>query len=477
MTAEASTLDPSTTSPGRTFADVSPVTGEPIAEIRAMTADAAVAAAHAAAAAQPAWAALPYTERRRVLLRAADILETDLENHVATFALEVGAVRGWAEMNIAESAATLREAAGLTSASVGMLQPSHEVGQLTESRRGPAGVSLSIPPWNAPTILATRSSAISLAVGNAVVIRPSEEAPLTAGYLLADALHRAGVPEHVVTVVTTAPGEGRLAIDALVGSGVIRRVAFIGSTPVGRRIAARAGEALVPAVMELGGKNATIVRADADLERWAPVLAFASFANSGQVCMCTDRILVHRGRYQELVDRLAFEAERIVVGDPRDPDTQLGPLINDRAAAAFRSLVADAKAKGAIAVAGGTIDGRYASATVLTGVRPGQDYYLDEGFVPIVSVIPVDDDDEAVAIANDTEYGLVGSVVSADGDAARRLARRMRAGAVHVNGPSVGDEPHVAFGGLGASGVGRLGGEESLRFFTEQRTFYLHDSE
>ena len=459
---------------GRTFADVSPVTGETLAEFPALQPDDVADILRDAAHAQREWAAVPYTERRRILLSAADLLESELQEHAATMALEVGATRPWAEMNIHESAATLREAASLTSGAIGEILPSFDPDTVNQSLREPAGVSLSIVPWNAPVILAARSSAISLAVGNAVVIRPSEEAPISAGHLLADALVRAGVPAEVIPVVTSAAGEGRHLINELVASPEIRRIAFIGSTPVGRSIASQAGAALTPSVMELGGKNVTIVREDVDLERWAPLLAFSAFANTGQVCMCTDKLLVHRSRYAEAVDRLVAIAESMNVGDPRDPAVQLGPLINAGAAEHFSELVEDARGLGAGVAAGGSIDGLYARPTVLTDVNDRCRFFAEEGFAPIVNVVPYDDDDDALAKANEGELGLIAAVISDDADRAYRLARRVRAGAVHVNGASVGDEPHVPFGGLGASGMGRLGGRDSVRFYTEQRTFYLH---
>jgi acyl-CoA reductase-like NAD-dependent aldehyde dehydrogenase len=205
-----------------------------------------------------------------------------------------------------------------------------------------------------------------------------------------------------------------------------------------------------------------------------PRLAFAAFANAGQVCMCSERILVHRDRAAELIDRLAAFADGMSLGDPRSTETEIGPVINDAAAATHRSMIDDAVSNGARVVAGGTADGLFLRPTVLTGVTRASRFYLEESFTPIVSVASFTDDDDAIRLANVGDYGLVSSVASADGAAAEALAGRIAAGAVHVNGPSVGDEPHVPFGGVGASGVGRLGGEESLRFFTEQRTIYRH---
>jgi benzaldehyde dehydrogenase (NAD) len=460
---------------GATFDDISPVTGEAFRVVSAGVGDDAEAAIAAAHRAFPNWATTSIVERRRILLKAADLLEEQLPAMTELFALETGGVAGWAAMNTMEAAATLREAAGLVTVPIGELLPSHDPNSINESRRTPAGVVLGIIPWNAPLILSARAVAIAIAVGNTVVLRPSEEAPLTAGFVLADVLTRAGLPHGVVNVISTAPGDGPPTITAMIEDPRVRRVVFIGSTAVGRRIAEVAGRALTPAVLELGGKNPTIVLDDTDLELWAPRLAFAAFANSGQVCMCTDRIVVARSRAQELTDRLAAIAEAGVVGDPRSADTEYGPLINARAAGAFRDLVGDAVSHGATLVAGSAeTEGLYARPTVLTGLTPKARLWAEESFSPVVSVHAVDSEDEAVALANDTEYGLIASVLSGDESHARRVAGRVRSGAVHVNGPSVGDEPHVAFGGLGASGAGRLGGMESVRSFTEQRTFYLH---
>jgi acyl-CoA reductase-like NAD-dependent aldehyde dehydrogenase len=458
-----------------TFPDLSPVTGEVVAHVAAAAEPDGARAVAAASRAFPSWSSASFTHRRAVLLRAADLLEADRDEHRAMFALETGATAQWADMNVAEAANTLREAAGLASAPIGALLPSADPATVNLSERRPAGVVLAIVPWNAPLILAARSIAIALAVGNTVVIRPSELAPFTAGFLLADVLHRAGLPDGVVNVITSAPGAGRPLIESMIADPAVRRVVFIGSTPVGRSIARFAGQHLTPSAMELGGKNSTLVLADADLDVVAPMVAMASFANSGQVCMCTDRVLVHHTLADELAQRLSAIATDLRVGDPRDPETRLGPLINDGGVQNFVALVSDALDRGATAVTGGPErTNLYVNPTVLTDVPVDADITTRESFSPVVTLQPVDSDEQAVELANSTEFGLIASVLSADPSRAQRVARQLDVGAVHINGPSVGDEPHVPFGGVGASGFGRLGGHESLHMFTEQKTLYMH---
>ena len=460
---------------GATFEDLSPVTGESMATIAAASPADGVKAVAAASEAQRGWAQFPIHKRRAILLRAADILDQEREKLREVFALETGATFTWADMNVTEAATTLREAAALVTTSYGTLLPSHDPSTVNLSERTPAGVVLAIVPWNAPLILAARSIAIALAVGNAVVIRPSELAPITGGYLIANVLHRAGMPDGVVNVVSSAPGGGRALIETIIAEQAVRRVVFIGSTPVGRSIASFAAKHLTPSVMELGGKNATIVLDDADIDSLATTLAFASFANSGQVCMCSDRILVYRSRAEELAELVAAAAQEMTVGDPRDSAVALGPLINAAGAENFSSLVTDAVDRGAKILSGkATTDGLYAKPTVLTDVPQLAALNTHESFSPLVAIHAIDSDDEAIALANDTEYGLIGSVLSPNRYRAESIARQLKVGAVHVNGPSVGDEPHVPFGGLGASGFGRLGGLESVHTFTEQRTYYLH---
>ncbi|MET8767234.1 aldehyde dehydrogenase family protein [Streptomyces sp. NPDC004658] len=459
----------------RTFASVSPVTGRLLAQVACAGPADADAAVDAAWTAFHSWSRTSYTERRRVLLRAADLLEARMSEHCAALALETGAVRRWGEMNIAEAAANLREAAALTSTPTGTLLPSHDPATTNVDLRGPAGPVLAMVPWNAPVVLAARATAVALAAGNTVILRPSEAAPYAAGHLLADTLTEAGLPDGVVNVLTCAPADSPALVTALVQRPELRRVVFIGSTPVGRSIARLAASHLTPAVMELGGKNVTVVLDDTDPDRAADLIAVSAFANAGQVCMSTDRVLVAESLHTDLAERLAARAEALTAGDPRSPGTDIGPLIDRRAADRFRDLVTDARAHGARVLAGGDDpDGLLARPTVLGPVDPAARLHQEEAFSPLVTVQPCASEEELADQANNTPYGLIASVLSDDTARAVRLARRLRVGAVHVNGPSVGDEPHVPFGGVALSGFGRLGGHEAWHFFTEQKTLYVH---
>ena len=460
---------------GATFPSLSPTTGEVVHVVAAAGEPDVAAAVDAARRAFPEWSTASYVDRRRTLLAAADALEAESAQARTAFALETGGTAGWAAMNVAEAAATLREAAALTSVATGELLPSHDPRSVNMSVRSAAGVVLAIVPWNAPLVLAARSVAIALAMGNTVVIRPSEQAPLTAGHLLARALSRAGIPDGVVNVVSSAPGEGRAVITRLVEHPAVRRVVFIGSTPVGRSIAELAGAHLTPAVMELGGKNPTVVLADADVDEAARTLGHAAFANSGQVCMATDRVIVSDDVADAFLEQFSAVVADLRVGDPRAADTDLGPLINEPAVKNYRRLVDDALDRGAAISAGsGEADGLFATPVVLTDIERDAALFHEEAFSPVVSVHRFHTDAEAVALANDTHYGLIASVISGDTARGLAIASRLRTGAVHVNGSSIGDEPHVPFGGVAWSGFGRLGGIESVRTFTEQRTIYAH---
>jgi acyl-CoA reductase-like NAD-dependent aldehyde dehydrogenase len=333
--------------------------------------------------------------------------------------------------------------------------------------RQPAGVVLGIAPWNAPVILGARAIATPLACGNTVVLKASETCPRT-HLLIGEAMRDAGLAPGVVNVVTNAPADAAAVVDALIAHPAVRRINFTGSTKVGRIIAEAAGRRLKPVLLELGGKAPLIVLDDADLEQAVNAAAFGAYANQGQICMSTERIIVHEKIADAFVEKLAAKARALPAGDPRG-HVVLGALIGQEAVDKVNELIADAKAKGARIAAESTTNGRVMSAGLIDNVTTAMRIYGEESFGPVKAVVRVRDDDHAVAVANDTEYGLSAAVFSKDIARALRIAKRLETGMCHINGPTVHDEAQMPFGGVKASGYGRFGGKAGIAEFTELR--------
>jgi benzaldehyde dehydrogenase (NAD) len=368
----------------------------------------------------------------------------------------------------------LREAAAQTYGLIGEVIPSDVPGKLAMGVRQPAGVVVGIAPWNAPVILATRAIAAPLAYANTVVLKASEICPRTHAAVVR-ALQDAGLPDGVINLITNDPADAADVVDELIAHPATRRVNFTGSTRVGRIIAETAGRHLKRALLELGGKAPMVVLRDADLDRAAAAASFGAFFHQGQICMSTERIVVDRAVAQELSDKLAARASALPVGDPREPTTAIGPLVNRAAVERVSGLVSDAVSKGAGLLAGGEADGPCFAPTVLANVTPEMRVYHEESFGPVVTVVPVDGPDEAVRVANDTEYGLSAAVFSENVPAALELAQRIESGICHVNDTTVHDEPQMPFGGVKASGWGRFGVRAALEEFTELRWITVQD--
>ncbi len=461
-------------SDGRTFERLNPISGEVAARVAAASVEDARAAANAAAKAFPAWAAMGPGARRKLLLAAADRLQEKAPDFVAAMAEETGATAGWAMFNVALASDMLREAAALTTQITGEVIPSNRPGSTALAVRQPAGVVLSIAPWNAPVILGVRSLATPLACGNTVVMKTSEICPRT-HRLIIDALHEAGLPEGVLNAVSNAPEDAGEIVEALIAHPAVRRVNFTGSPRVGRIIAETAGRHLKPALLELGGKAPFIVLDDADIEQAVAAAAFGAYMNQGQICMSTERIVVDETIADEFVAALAAKAKTLAAGDPRKGNTPLGSVVDARAAQRIDSLVRDAVSKGAVLAAGGGINGTIVEATLLDGVTSSMRIYAEESFGPVVSVVRVGSVDEAVRVANDTEYGLSSAVFGKDVMRALAVARRIESGICHVNGPTVHDEAQMPFGGVKDSGYGRFGGKAGIAEFTELRWVTIQD--
>ena len=381
---------------------------------------------------------------------------------------EVGGTFGWGMFNCDLASRMLREAAAQAYSVIGEVIPSDVPGSLAMGVRQPAGVVVGMAPWNAPVILATRAVATPLAYGNTVVLKASEQCPRTHA-AVARALVDAGLPAGTVNLISHAPDDAPDVVDALIAHPAVRRVNFTGSTRVGKLIALKCAEHLKRCLLELGGKAPQVVLPDADLEAAADAASFGAFMNSGQICMSTERIVADRSVADDLGAKLADRAGKLVTGDPRDQGTMIGPVINDASRERVLELIEDAKAKGAQVLAGGSADGNVITPTVLSGVTPEMRIYAEESFGPVVTIVPVEGDDEAVRVANDTEYGLSAAVFGEDVDHAMEIARRIESGICHVNSSTVHDEPQMPFGGVKSSGWGRFGGRAALEEFTELR--------
>ncbi len=461
-------------SDGRTFERLNPITGEVATRAAAATVEDARLACDAAARAFPQWSKTSPGERRRILLAAADALQARADDFVAAMAEETGATAGWAMFNVGLSADMLREAASLTTQITGEIIPSNRPGSMAMAVRQPAGVVLSMAPWNAPIILGVRSIATPLACGNTVVMKTSEICPRT-HRLIIDALLEGGVPRGVLNALSNAPDDAPEIVEALIAHPAVRRINFTGSTRVGRIIAETAGRYLKPALLELGGKAPFVVLDDADLEAAVEAAAFGAYMNQGQICMSTERIVVDEAVADAFVEALATKARSLKAGDPRKGDTPLGSVVDANAAKRLQELVKDAVGKGAVLAAGGGVEGTVMEATLLDHVSPAMRIYGEESFGPVVTVVRVSGIDEAVRVANDTEYGLSSAVFGKDVNRAMAVARRIESGICHINGPTVHDEAQMPFGGVKESGYGRFGGKAGIAEFTDLRWVTVQD--
>jgi acyl-CoA reductase-like NAD-dependent aldehyde dehydrogenase len=453
---------------GGTFERVDPFTSEAVTVAAAAARGDARRACDAAAAAFAAWSQTPPGARRMALTRAADLLMERAPGIAAIMTEEVGGTFGWGMFNCDLASRMLREAAAQTYAVTGEVIPSDVPGALSMGVRVPVGVVVGMAPWNAPVILSTRAVATPLAYGNTVVLKASERCPRTHG-AVARAIADAELPAGAINLVTHAPDGAPDVVDELIAHPAVRRANFTGSTKVGRIIAMKCAEHLKRCLLELGGKAPQVVLADADLESAADAASFGAFMNSGQICMSTERLVVDRSIAEELAGKLAERAGKLVTGDPRDQGTMIGPVIDDAARERILELIADARDRGAHVLTGGDADGNVIAPTVLANVTSDMRIYGEESFGPVVAVVPVDGEDEAVRVANDTEYGLSAAVFGSDVDRAMEVARRIESGICHVNSSTVHDEPQMPFGGVKASGWGRFGGTAALQEFTELR--------
>jgi benzaldehyde dehydrogenase (NAD) len=450
------------------FERLNPITGETASSAPAMKAADIPAIAAKAQAAFPAWAAMGPNARRAVLMKAADALEARKDEFVAAMMAEIGSTAGWAMFNLGLAASMVREAAALTTQISGEIIPSDKPGCVAMALKEPVGVLLGIAPWNAPIILGVRAIAVPLACGNAVILKASETCPRTHA-LIIEAFADAGFPDGVVNVVTNAPEDAAEVVGALIDAPEVKRINFTGSTTVGRIIAKRAAEHLKPCLLELGGKAPLIILDDADLDEAVKAAAFGAFMNQGQICMSTERIIVVDSVADAFAAKFAAKAKSMPAGDPREGNTPLGAVVDQRTVTHVNALIDDATTKGATLIAGGKSDSVVMPATVVDGVTATMNIYAEESFGPVVGIIRAKDEADAIRIANDSQYGLSASVFTRDTARGLAVARQIHSGMCHINGPTVHDEAQMPFGGVGASGYGRFGGKAGIDSFTELR--------
>ena len=443
--------------------NVNPYDDTPLGRLRLADADDVEIAYRAAAGAQPEWAATPATERSALVLRALDIMDRRRDEIVAWLVREVGAVRQRAEFEWSLVRAGMVEVINHPTRVSGRILPGITPGKENRVYREPVGVVGAITPWNFPMQLSHRSIAPAIALGNTVVLKPAEDSPVTGGLLLSRIYEEAGLPPGVLNVVI---GKGSKIGDALVTSRVPSLISFTGSTSVGSHIAAQSP--LKNHALELGGNGPLVILDDADVDRAADAAVFGSFYHQGQICMATNRIVAQARVYDEIVDRVRERAQGLRTGDPAGSDTQIGPIINDSQLGNIRDVISRSVDDGAELLVSGDPTGpagRVLPPHVLVGGNSVATA-AEEVFGPVATIVRAESEEEALHIANDTDYGLSSAVFTEDMERGVRFARRVRAGMTHVNDTTVNDEPNTAFGGEKDSGIGRFGGVWAIEDFT-----------
>lgn len=451
--------------------DQNPYDGSTVAEFRIAAVVDVDEAYRAAEQAQAEWWRVNPYAKRAVFERAVRYVEDHTDDITDIIVDELGGTRLKAAFEIGLVLDMLKEAATFPLRMEGRILPSPIDDKENRLYRQPVGVVGVISPFNFPFFLSMKSVAPALGAGNGVVLKPHEDTPITGGTLVGKIFEEAGVPAGLVNVVVT---EISAIGDAFIEHPVPRVISFTGSTGVGRHVAEVAARNFKKSILELGGNSALIVLADADLDLAVDAAVFSRFTHQGQICMSANRVLVHRDVYQEFLDRYVARVASLPVGNPRDERTIIGPLINQRQADNLQRLVEEGIAEGGRPVLRGTVSRTLFEPVVLAEVTPSMSIAQAELFGPVVCVMPFDNDDEAVAIANDTPFGLSGAVHTRNLDYGVELAKRVQTGMIHINDTSIHDEPIVAFGGEKQSGLGRLNGEWSLDEFTTLKWISVH---
>lgn len=455
-----------TNSDGDTLEIIDPTAQSAIGHVPAGTETDVDAAFDAATSAQSGWSDRPPQFRVQVLATVQDLIDEYEDELTTLFAVECGGPRNKAEIESELAQSQLQVAQSLAFQVSGSQKESVIEGKENLIERDPVGTVGAITPWNFPFHLSMRLVAPAIALGNTVVLKPASNSALMGGLVIARLFEEAGLPDGILNVIT---GSGSEVGTPIAGHEDADFVSFTGSSEVGREVGKQAIEHFAFPALELGGNNVHLVTESADLDRAIDAGVFGSFTHQGQECISINRHLVHESHYNEYVDRLAERAATLPIGDPQDPETVVGPVIDETQRDTMLELIEESIDAGATIETGGDHDGLFVEPTVLSDVANDMPIASNEHFGPIAPVIPFSDTDEAISIANDTEYGLSGSVHSTDLAEAKSIAQEIETGMVHINDQPLNDEAHVAFGGKKASGIGRFNGEWIMRELTETK--------
>ncbi|WP_163970623.1 aldehyde dehydrogenase family protein [Oceanobacillus halotolerans] len=450
-------------SSSRTMENKNPYNGEVIATYKAANLQDLDDAYQSANNVQKQWAKANPVVQREVFEKAVAYIEENHETIVETIIDEIGGTRLKAEFEIGLVTNMIKEASTFPLKMDGKILPSPIDDKENRVYRMPVGVVGIISPFNFPFFLSMKSVAPALGAGNGVVLKPHEHTPITGGTMIAKIFESAGLPKGLLNVITTEIAE---IGDNFVEHPVPRAISFTGSTKVGKHIGEVAGRNLKEAHLELGGNSALVVLEDADIDLAVSAAVFSRFTHQGQICMSANRLIVHEKVYDEFVEKYVDKVSKLTCGDPKDPNTIIGPLINERQVQGTIDLIEKGIKEGANPVVKGKVEGNIIEPVVFTNVTPDMDIAQEELFAPVISIMKVSNDEEVLAYANDSLYGLSGAIHTTDVERGAELAKQMDTGMIHINDGTINDEPMVAFGGVKNSGLGRLNGEWSLDAFT-----------
>lgn len=455
-------------SSGATFPVLNPATGDVFGHAPDGTREDAKLAYKVASEAQKGWAALPFTERANYMLKVAEVFEKRAQDLVPANVAETGSWIKKSRFEVGYLPGIFRAAAAAAYQSTGEIMPSDH-GKVSMVERVPLGVISVISPWNMPTLLSCRGLGVALAIGNTVVLKPSEESPFNGGLFIAEVFDEAGVPPGVLNVISCSRDNVAEVGDEMVVNPAAKAISFTGSTAVGTAIAQKAGGLLKKACVELGSKDSLLVLDDADLDIAVASARFGAFFHQGQICMATEKAIVHKSVADEFITRMIKATKELNIGDPTVDTNEIGPVINATQAAKISQRLQCAIDEGAKVEVGGGRDGLYFEPTVLTNVTEDMAIFHEETFGPVLSVLVAEDDDHAIQLANNCEYGLSSSIITKNEERGLSIARRLETGMAHINDTTIYDEPTIPFGGVKNSGMGRHGGRWSIETFSETR--------